>query len=620
MSQSPLDAEDTSRTGQANAQLASMLNRGSRSFSGNEKNCAFLNTGGDARSDGRFANVSALSGLDFPDDARAISVVDWDHDGDQDIWISNRNAPRLRFLRNDGATTGNYIALRLFGNGTTTNRDAIGARVEVFLVGSDSASDETTAIHHRSVRSLRAGEGFLAQSSKWIHFGLGQAAQIDKVVVRWPGDSPETFENLVINRRYHLVQGASTARDATSPARDLNLVAAPPTKKTETPSMRVPLVPLLRMPNLNYLDFSNAEQSLAVGLKGPLLINLWSTTCKPCLTELNDFTKQAQQIREAGIRVAALSIERLEQETPATDAPKKMLESMGFPFEGGFITEASFQILYEMKKALLFSEQDLPLPASFLVDASGQLSVIYLGPVSVEALLEDVHHSSLDRISRYERSAALSGRVLEHTTATKIIEKNELVAFLNFADALDELGLTAEADSQFEVAVRLRPTTVNAQHMQAEVLFKWSNRLVQRGQIEQAIGVIQQATKKRPGNAKYHYNLGVLNSEIGKTTSAQQHYQAAVQFEPKMISAHRNLARLLAQTGQWNRATHHFEAVVRIHPQDADSRYNWGVSLAKQSRWQEAAEQFRSALTIRPNFPRAQRYLEQVEAELLRTP
>src|SRR5262245_66393159 len=101
-----------------------MLREG-RSWSGRERNCFFLNTGGT-----RFANVSAVSGFDFPDDARAAALSDWDGDGDLDVWVSNRNAPRLRLLRN-GATGSHYIALRLVGDGATTHRDAIGARVEV---------------------------------------------------------------------------------------------------------------------------------------------------------------------------------------------------------------------------------------------------------------------------------------------------------------------------------------------------------------------------------------------------------------------------------------------------------------------------------------------------------
>ncbi|MFT7443317.1 MAG: hypothetical protein ACI9AF_000212, partial [Granulosicoccus sp.] len=95
------------------------------SLSGHERNCAFLNVEG-----GKFATVSAVSGLDFSDDARSPVSIDWDRDGDLDLWVANRTAPQLRFLRNDTQESNHFVSLRL--RGTTSNRDGIGARVEIW--------------------------------------------------------------------------------------------------------------------------------------------------------------------------------------------------------------------------------------------------------------------------------------------------------------------------------------------------------------------------------------------------------------------------------------------------------------------------------------------------------
>ena len=101
--------------------------RSGKSFSGQERNCCFLNLNGGGQT--RFADISTISGFDFPDDSRAVCLTDWDHDGDVDLWVANRNAPQLRLLRNDAGPRGAFIALVL--EGTRCNRDAIGARVEV---------------------------------------------------------------------------------------------------------------------------------------------------------------------------------------------------------------------------------------------------------------------------------------------------------------------------------------------------------------------------------------------------------------------------------------------------------------------------------------------------------
>ena len=94
--------------------------REGRSWSGHERNNCFANLG-----QGSFADVSFVSGLDFADDGRAVAVVDWDGDGDLDLWLRNRTGPQLRLLRNDHPGTGHFLALRL--EGTDSNRDAIGA-------------------------------------------------------------------------------------------------------------------------------------------------------------------------------------------------------------------------------------------------------------------------------------------------------------------------------------------------------------------------------------------------------------------------------------------------------------------------------------------------------------
>nr|NIP93013.1 CRTAC1 family protein [Akkermansiaceae bacterium]NIV25480.1 hypothetical protein [Gemmatimonadota bacterium] len=145
-----------------------------KSFSGRERHCVFLNL-----QNGRFADTSALSGVDLPDDGRGVGLVDWNHDGRVDLCLANRNGPQLRLLQNDFASPGHFLALRL--QGTSANRDAIGARVELHLEGAATPL----------LRTVRAGDAFLSQSTKWLHFGLGETTAIDRLVVHWPGREPE---------------------------------------------------------------------------------------------------------------------------------------------------------------------------------------------------------------------------------------------------------------------------------------------------------------------------------------------------------------------------------------------------------------------------------------------
>ena len=191
-----------------------------RSFSGRERHCCFLNTGGP-----QFADVSATSGLDFVDDGRAAAVVDWDHDGDLDLWVANRTAPRVRFLRNNlsddnSKTDKHFLAIRLQGRSAQCNRDAIGARLELYLAGPQPG---------KRIKTLHAGSGYLSQSSKWVHFGLGPSTRIEKLVVRWPDGQSDEIENLEPDHRYVITQGDATGKGWKRPGKIPQLVASRPT-------------------------------------------------------------------------------------------------------------------------------------------------------------------------------------------------------------------------------------------------------------------------------------------------------------------------------------------------------------------------------------------------------
>ena len=183
------------------------------SFSGRERHCAFANLGA-----GDFADVSAPSGLDLLSDGRAVARVDWDLDGDLDLVFSSRQAPLVRVLRNDQDSGNAWISLRLVG---AREPDAIGARVTV--VRSDS---------RELTRTLRAGEGYLAQSSKWLHFGLGpDAGPAVDALVAWPGGTAQRFTGLDAGRRWVLREGGEAVPARAQPGPD---TAGPPPRARPT--------------------------------------------------------------------------------------------------------------------------------------------------------------------------------------------------------------------------------------------------------------------------------------------------------------------------------------------------------------------------------------------------
>ena len=188
---------------QAHVDLSRMMKRG-RSWSGRERHCVYLNLG-NKREGGvsRFANLSVVSGIDFPEDGRALCLTDWDHDGDLDLWYRDRTAPRLRLMLNQHAGTrkGDFVSVLLQGG--ECNRNAIGAVVELI--------DAPGSGKLRSVRSVRAGDLFLSQSSRWLHFGLGENGEAAKARVIWPGGREELFQGLKAGGSFLLKEGSGSA-------------------------------------------------------------------------------------------------------------------------------------------------------------------------------------------------------------------------------------------------------------------------------------------------------------------------------------------------------------------------------------------------------------------------
>lgn len=556
-----------------------------RSFSGRERNCCFLNTGASPAAGGRFANISAVSGLDFPDDGRAAALVDWDQDGDLDVWISNRNAPRLRLMRNELPRKNRFVALRLEGNGKSTNRDAIGARVEISLKG-----DERPLI-----KTLRAGEGFLAQSSKWLHYGLGADGIIDKVSVRWPGGEIEQFTGIDINRRYKLIQGTGTARDLTLPVRESKLNPSVQEALPSSQTARIPLIELFAMPRSHFLGFDGQQRQLPIKPGRLLLVNLWASWCPPCQTELSEFAERYDELRAKGIDILALSVDRLEQDPPeeVNASAASLVTKSKFPFPVGQATSQLLTDMQDLHDLQIPIDSKLPLPCSFLIDQQGRLAVIYKGAVSVDVLLKDADHSKGNRIERLARAAPIAGQSIRHPEVEQTA--SDLAGFIRFqlASKLQRSGRIEAATSQYADVLKLWPDS-------SETHYNLGIVMHQQGRIAEAMAHYRQALQNKPNYAEAYNGLGIALHGQGKIVEAIKRYRQALQHKTNYAKAHANLGIALSQQGNIVKAIEQYHQALRIDPRDPKTHTNLGVALNQQGRIAEAIKHLQYALQVDP--------------------
>ncbi len=122
---------------------------------------------------------------------RGAAFGDIDNDGDVDIVVNHRGT-RPAVLRND--TPNDNAWLRLEFEGTLSNRDGVGTRVEL-IVG-----DRT--IH----RQRKGNYSIESANDPRLLIGLGPAREVTRLVARWPSGAELTLEHLQVNRTYHLTE------------------------------------------------------------------------------------------------------------------------------------------------------------------------------------------------------------------------------------------------------------------------------------------------------------------------------------------------------------------------------------------------------------------------------
>ena len=494
-------------------QLVRQVRRG-RSFSGNERNCAFLNIG-----ESRFVNVSAVSGFDFPDDSRAVGRVDWDDDGDLDLWITNRNGPQLRFLRNDQPTDNHWISLRL--QGAVSNRDAIGARVEVF------AGDVAKPI----VRTLRSGDGYLTQSSKTIHIGLG-ATKTCSVNVAWPSGLTSSFANLQTNQHYRLVEKDPVAKPIERKRQNLKLANSNVSSQLKQNTAAVYSIIRPHLPQLRY-EKNGSTVDLISEVKEPTLLVLWSSSCPACFQELSELTELQAQWEQRGLRVILLSVDHLASDTSENaKGPEAVLAKIGVPFDAGKATDSLVAKLQLVNDFMFILQEPFTVPMSFLIDENFRLAGIYRGKLDTERLIQDLDDLNKPTEIRRQRSVPFRGKwVGEPKTLPTELFVLELIqnGFLNEASELVQ-----RVQGLFN-----KPTIL-------DLIVRLGIAHFEAGSIELANVHFAMARKIEPKTVGPEIKLGQLYESRQEFQLARDSYRQALQINPNSLPALNNLAWLLS--------------------------------------------------------------------------
>jgi len=154
---------------------------------------------------GKFEDVSfrAGGGISTPAPARGCAFGDFDNDGDIDVVVNTVNdLPQL--LRCDSKTANNWIKVKTIG--VKSNRSGIGARIKCVTHPPDEKAP------HSQIDEVRSGSSYISQSDLRVHFGLGKAAKVDVLEIRWPSGQVDTLKDLKPNQVIYVKEGGEIVK------------------------------------------------------------------------------------------------------------------------------------------------------------------------------------------------------------------------------------------------------------------------------------------------------------------------------------------------------------------------------------------------------------------------
>ena len=539
MSQSPLKSvsaisDEAQDYAEAHRHLSRMVRSG-LSWSGNERHCLYVNTGGP-----RFASVSGLSGFDYPEDARAIAVTDWDRDGDLDLFILNRTSPQLRFLRN---TTSAHPSLTV-----ALPPDEIGARLTL-----RSESGESW------VRDVTAGSGFLSQSTARVHFGLGGATGPFRLELRRAGGTVESYRDLQAGRTHEVGADGRIAAVA---------YQAPPAPPEHSAPVDASPPSITRLAHPLPLP---AHWTHDLPRDRHHLLNVWASWCRPCLAELKEFTEGRSRFQSAGLDVVALSVDGLGDEEGSPERAARFLQSIDFPFRAVPAAPELLKRLQLVDAHVYGRHIPLQVPRSYLLDPQGRLLAVVQGRTSVDGL-----------VALLAEPAAEVGQWFRRPGPSPVG---------SFLTELLDAGLEDDARWILDHAPPDDPT-------RDEAAFDLANRLVESGRVDEAIPLLETLTEVKGASA--WRNLGVARYRAGDLQGAESALRAAVEADPSEAASRRQLGVVLRERDEIEDALAALRGALRLAPSDSVAHAELAWTLAESGDLASAIEHYREALCSDP--------------------
>jgi tetratricopeptide (TPR) repeat protein len=415
--------------------------------------------------------------------------------------------------------------------------------------------------------------------------------------IRWPSGLVQELRDLPINHRVWVDEGSEPSRIeafTTSPGRvqvpDAELTNARPQQIETLPTTAETwLLAPVEAPDFSLPDVAGQMRTLS-SLRGkPVLLNLWAAGAERCQEEWAAFNLRHAAWAAQGLRLLSVNLDG----PAATESVTALLRQrrLSFPIlRGSDDVAAIYNIVF---RYLFDRHRDLSLPASFLINANGEIVKVYQGPVDPEHVEQDFRHIP-------QTSAERLARALPFPGVTEAIEFGR--NYLSYGSVFFQRGYMDQAEASFRIALRDDPSS-------AEALYGIGSVYLDQQKTAEARDSFERALKLRASYpdtlANSWNNLGLLAAREGRTGEAIGYFQQALKLSPDHIIALDNLGSAYRQQKRWEDARKTYERALDLRPNDAEANYGLGMVYAQNDDTARAFDSLQKALKLRPVYPEA---------------
>lgn len=122
--------------------------------------------------------------------------------------------------------------------------------------------------------------------------------------------------------------------------------------------------------------------------------------------------------------------------------------------------------------------------------------------------------------------------------------------------------------------------------------------LIERRDWQGALREGETALRQDPGSPINHYNLAIVNEELGRIAAARYHYEQAIVLHPRLWDAYLNLGNLLLTHGEVAAGTAVLQRLTSLYGYHPLALWVLGNQKAREGAWGAAREHYRRQLAL----------------------